>query len=82
MFGKNEISDKVLLKDINKRLSRTGIGSQSSVRATVQRGAVTLSGRLQYEIQRMRLVKAMQGVAGVRQVIDHMQAPLKKVHGT
>ena len=78
MFGRNEVPDKALLKTVNRRLDRTGTGSQSKVTASVQRGTVTLTGKLQYENQRAPIVKAISSVAGVRQVIDQLQSPPKK----
>ena len=77
MFGGNDVSDKALLKSVNRRLERTGTGSQSRVAAAVQRGTVTLSGKLQYENLRIPIVKAVRGVTGVRQVIDQLQSPPK-----
>ena len=75
MFGGNKDSDKSLLKAVSKRLERTG--TQSRLTCTVQSGAVTLRGKLQYEKQRMAIVKAVQGVSGVRNVVDQLQAPPK-----
>lgn len=77
MFGQNQLSDKELQKTVSKRLERTGTGSQSKVSAVVRRGAVTVSGKLQYERQRSPILKAVQSIAGVRQVIDQMQTPPK-----
>lgn len=83
MFGGNQTSDKALLKSVNRRLDRTGTGSQSKVTASVQRGTVTLSGQLQYENQRMPIMKAVRSVAGVRQVIDQLRpAPKVRPQGT
>ena len=65
MFGRNEVPDRTLLKTVNRRLDRTGTGSQSKVTAAVQRGMVTLTGKLQYENQRNPIVKAVKSVAGV-----------------
>lgn len=76
MFGKNDMPDKELLKMVNRKLSRAG-GSQSHVTATVQRGAVTLSGRIAYENVRSPLVKAVSSVPGVRGVTDLLQGPSK-----
>ena len=73
MFGGKEVPDKELSKTVNQRLARAG--SQSSVTATVQRGTVTLTGKLRYEMQRAPLLKAARSVAGVRQVVDQLQAP-------
>jgi hypothetical protein len=75
MFGGNQESDKALLKAVCKRLERTG--TQSRLSATVAHGGVTLRGNLQYENQRMAILKAIQGVSGVRNVIDQLQAPAK-----
>ena len=38
------------------------------------RGSVTLSGNLKYESQRIPLMKALRGVAGVRNVLDQLKA--------
>ena len=78
MFGRNEVSDKALLSSVNRRLDRTGTGSQAKITAAVQRGIVTLTGKVQYENQRNLLVKAVTSVAGVRQVIDQLQSPPKR----
>ena len=78
MIGRNDIPDKALLKTVNQRLDRTGTGSQSKVTATVQRGIVTLVGKLQYENQRTPIMKAIRNIAGVRQVIDQLQSPPKR----
>lgn len=78
MFGQNQQSDKELQKTVSKRLERTGTGSQSKVSAIVRRGAVTLTGKLQYERQRSPILKAVQAIAGVRQIIDQLQTPPAK----
>ena len=75
MFGKNEVSDKELLKTVNRKLDRAGGGSQSRVAASVQRGTVTLSGKIQYENLRTPIVKAASGISGVRNVIDQLVGP-------
>lgn len=80
MIGRNAVSDKQLLKSVNQRLSRTG--SQSNVKAIVRQGVVTLTGKLRYANQRLPIVKAAKSVAGVRQVLDQLQAPPStKPHG-
>ena len=78
MFGKNQVSDKDLLKAVNQRLARTGTASQSKVNVSVQQGNVTLTGTLQHAIQRSPIVKAVSRVAGVRRVNDQMQHVAKK----
>jgi phosphoribosylformylglycinamidine (FGAM) synthase-like enzyme len=79
MFGKNQISDKDLLKAINQRLARTGTASQSKVNVSVQQGNVVLTGTLQHAIQRSPIVKAISRVTGVRRVVDQMLHAAKKV---
>ncbi len=74
MFG-NQVSDKELTKDINKRLVR--VGAPTKVMATVSRGLITLTGQLKYENQRKQIVKAVRGSTGAQQVIDHLQSPPK-----
>lgn len=77
MFGGNETSDKALQKAVNRRLERAGAGSRSRLAVSIQRGSVTVTGKLQYENQRLSIVKALRGVSGVRQVIDQLQSPPK-----
>ncbi|QDU58001.1 BON domain-containing protein [Aeoliella mucimassa] len=77
MFGKNQVSDKELHKTVTKRIERSGATSQMKVLATVRSGNVTLSGKLQYEKQRRPILKVVQAIAGVRQVIDQLQSPPK-----
>jgi osmotically-inducible protein OsmY len=78
-MAQSPISDKSLLEKVNQRLSRSGSGSKSRVNASIAKGDVTLAGMLQYEIQRMPLVKAVGAVTGVRRVIDQMRvAPAEK----
>lgn len=71
MFGNKGISDRALLKTVNQRLARTGT-SQARFAAAVQQGTVTLTGTLQYERQRMPIVKATRNIPGVRSVIDKL----------
>jgi osmotically-inducible protein OsmY len=70
------VPDSTLLKRVNDKLSRAG--AQAKVTAAVRAGDVTLSGVLQYEIQRRPLVKAATSVAGVRRVIDQMRVEARK----
>ena len=74
MFGKEPVSDKELQKTVIKRIERTG---NSRISAIVQRGNVTLSGKLQYERERRPLLKVVQAIAGVRHVNDELQVPPK-----
>ena len=75
MFGKKDVPDKALIKTVNQRLVRTGTGK---VTASAQRGVITLTGQLQYDNQRTPILKAVRNIAGVKQVIDQLQAPPKR----
>lgn len=70
--------DSSILKKVNENLMRTGTGGQAKVQAGVRNGDVTLSGSLQYEMQRRSMVKAATSVAGVRRVIDQMTVSVTK----
>src|SRR5690606_31801008 len=78
MFGRNQVSDRDLLKTIQQRLARTGTASSSKVNVVVQQGNVTLTGTLQHAIQRDPIVKAVSRVTGVRRVSDQLQHVAKK----
>ena len=69
-------NDKALLKDVTKRLMRTG--TQTKVTAAVSSGAVTLTGALQYEHQRRTMIRAVNQVSGIRNVVDQMTVQPKK----
>jgi osmotically-inducible protein OsmY len=74
-FG-NKTPDKTILKDVNRKLMRTG--TQSKVTASVASGYVTLRGVLQYENQRRTLIRAANQVSGVRHVADQMTVEPRK----
>ena len=78
MLGRNQVSDKDLLKAVNQRLMRSGTGSQTRVTANVQKGLVTLTGTLQYAIQRGPIMKAVQSVPGIGRIVDQMILVQKK----
>jgi len=68
-----QVPDKQLSQKVQQRLARAGVGSQSSISVQVRNGDVTLSGSLQYEIQRRSVLQAASGVSGVRRVVDQLQ---------
>jgi osmotically-inducible protein OsmY len=70
------IPDKAVLQKVNQRLTRIGGGGK--ILASVLRGDVTLSGTIQYEIQRSSLVKVATSVPGVRRVIDQLKMKPKE----
>jgi osmotically-inducible protein OsmY len=73
MEHRNQIPDNDVLKRINSRLGRTGLGGQSSVHVAVRNGDVTISGSIQYDAQRRSVLNAIRGVGGVRRVMDQLQ---------
>jgi osmotically-inducible protein OsmY len=76
---RNAVPDKTLLQNVSQRLMRLGGSSHNRCTAVVIGGDVTLSGMLQYEMQRKPLIRAATSVAGVRRVIDQLQvSPPKK----
>jgi osmotically-inducible protein OsmY len=78
MLRKETIPDKTILKDVNKRLARTGMGSRCRIVATVRGGLVTLTGQMQYENQRRPVVQAVNRVDGIKGVIDQLTATPQK----
>ncbi len=69
----SESNDRNLLQKVNQRLMRAGTGGKTRVVAAVRKGDVTLTGSLQYDMQRRNIVRAATSVPGVRRVIDQMQ---------
>jgi osmotically-inducible protein OsmY len=78
MVGRTAVADKDLLKIVNQRLSRMGGGTEAQLVASVQQGTVTLSGMLQYENQRVPIVRAVGNIPGVHRVVDQLQVGLKQ----
>jgi osmotically-inducible protein OsmY len=74
----DKVPDSALLKKVNERLGRTGTGGTAKVTAAVRSGQVTLTGTLQYEMQRAAMLKAANSAAGVSRVLDQMTVALKK----
>ncbi|MFN3194126.1 MAG: BON domain-containing protein [Aureliella sp.] len=74
-----EVSDRELLKSVNKKLLQRAGGSGCKITATVASGMVTLAGILGQEYQRRPLVSSMHGINGVKRVVDTMTvAPRKR----
>ena len=71
------VPDKSVLQKVNQKLSRLG-GAQGKVNASVIRGDVTLSGTIQYEMQRASIMKVATSVPGVRRVIDQLKLKPKE----
>ena len=63
------VPDKIVQKKVDDNLMRTGA---NKVKAAVRSGTVTLTGVLQYEMQRSAMVKAASSATGVARVVDQM----------
>ena len=75
---RDHVPDKTIVRKLNQRLARAGLGYQSKIAMTVRNGCVTVSGTLQYEMQRKSVLNSARGVAGVRGVVDQLQAAPRK----
>jgi osmotically-inducible protein OsmY len=78
MGGKNPAADKALQRLVDRRLQQSG-GSQLGIKAVVVNGAVTITGKLKFDNQRLPLMKSMRGVPGVKNLVDQVQGPPKHV---
>ena len=74
----DRVPDKTIVRKVTQRLGRVGLGSQSKIAVAVRNGCVTVSGTLQYEIKRKSVLNSARGVAGVRGVVDQLQAAPRK----
>jgi osmotically-inducible protein OsmY len=74
----DRVPDKTIERKVTQRMARAGLGSQSKVKVVVRNGQVTMSGTLQYEVQRRNVLNSARGVAGVRNVVDQLQYTPKK----
>lgn len=75
MLGRNQVSDKELQKTVSKRLHR---GGGEGMTADVQRGTVTVKGKIRYEAQRRTILKAVTSIAGVLGVVDQLQLEARR----
>lgn len=74
----DRVPDKTIERKVTQRLARAGLGSQCKIKVVVRNGQVTMSGTLQYDVQRRAVLNSARGVAGVRNVVDQIQATPKK----
>ena len=71
------VKDEVLVTKVALQLSKRGIRIPCRVKVSVLKGEVTLSGQLQYDMQRKTALRAALEVPGVRAVKDelHVKPP-------
>ncbi|NLS95037.1 MAG: BON domain-containing protein [Planctomycetaceae bacterium] len=72
MFQKPKVPDRMILQKVTTSLPRHGIRPPCNIRVSVHNGTVTLSGSLEFDLQRKAAVHAATGVNGVQRVVDQM----------
>ena len=80
MLRNEPVPDKTILKKVNQRLMKTGLGSRCRITATVRSGQVSLSGNIQYENQRRPALRAVGSVEGGKGVVDQLQVQSRDAH--
>ena len=73
MQRQERVPDEVLSQKVSQVLTSRGIRLPCQVRVSVNKGDVTLSGTVQYEVQRRIALHAARGVQGVHRVMDRLQ---------
>jgi hypothetical protein len=72
MYHKPKVPDRQILQKVTVQLPARGIRPPSNVRVSVRNGTVTLSGTIEFEMQRKAAVHAATGVNGVERVVDQL----------
>jgi osmotically-inducible protein OsmY len=72
MFQKPKVPDRMIQQKVTQQLPRRGIRPPSDVHVTVSNGTVTLSGKIEFEMQRKAAHHAASAVNGVHRVVDHL----------
>lgn len=73
MPRKLPVKDEVLQRRIEQRLMKRGIRLPCRVKVSVMKGNVTLTGQIQYQMQRKTALRAVHEVPGIQRVRDEMQ---------
>jgi osmotically-inducible protein OsmY len=73
MPSKIPVKDDVLILKVNQQLMKRGIRVPCRVNVAAHRGTVTLTGHLQYDVQRKMALRAAREVPGVEKVVDEME---------
>jgi osmotically-inducible protein OsmY len=73
MPSKPPVKDEVLQRKIEQQLMKRGIRLPCRVKVSVMKGKVTLTGQLQYLMQRKTALRAVREVPGVQRIYDEMQ---------
>jgi osmotically-inducible protein OsmY len=66
------VQDKTITRQVQGKLAGRGLGTPCHVSVATSKGEVTLTGDVQYEHQKGAAVQAINGISGVRRVIDRL----------
>lgn len=77
MSRDNQVPDKTVLSNVNKKMAMKGTGSKK-VAASVRGGDVTLTGTIAFEYERRAMLRSASSVPGVRRVIDQLRVEARK----
>ena len=66
------VQDKTITRQVEGKLAGRGLGTPCHVSVATSKGEVTLTGNVQYAHQKSTAVQAINGIAGVRRVIDQL----------
>ena len=78
MSLRNQVPDKTILKNVNQKIARKGLGGQSKIMATVRNGDVTITGTLAYAHELRSIINAINSVPGIGRVINQLVVETKK----
>ena len=71
------IPDKTVLRNVLQKMTRKGTSS-SRINAAVRNGDVTIAGTIDYEYERRSILSSVNGVPGVKRVVDQLRVEKKK----
>jgi len=71
MFG-TPIQDKTITRQVQGKIAGRGLGSPCKIIVNSLKGIVTLTGTVQYAQQKNTAVQAVNGISGVRRVVDQL----------
>ncbi|TWU31387.1 BON domain-containing protein [Novipirellula artificiosorum] len=73
----NKVPDKTLEKNVLRMIVRKCAGS-TRIGATVRDGDATVTGTIKQEHERRPIIRCVNGVQGIRRVIDQLQVEVRK----
>ena len=81
MYHKPKVPDHQIVQKVTTQLPRRGIRPPCNVRVHVRNGTVTLSGTIEFEMQRKAALHAATSVNGVQRVIDQLTVMRSTIGG-